>query len=416
MRLVIQSQVAQRIIAIIMILMFFAVGLTLPHSSAAFGECDEYGFMATYDILADSCKCMSGYVFGKDFLGNTQCVSGDSVCSDKYGVMSRYNSLDKSCECTYGYILAEQYGKVECVLGDQLCRSKHGSNSSYEDLSGSCKCDSGYTLNDDGQCVEKQNNVYFRLLDVDTDNKLAIVKSEYDSRKYLIEYAYGCYSNSIQRYLGYNLVVNLGTDFDVDRWDKIVLQDDNEICDIRSEERTYYDSFEEMRQDQESDEIVDFISLPSSNYIPVADRNKVIEPILPATKWEPVLNNDFDVSDSDISPLNQDGVISDSASFRKCPSKNCSIIRYYAEGSRIRIVGSYLKDDWYQIQGSTDAGGGGSPVVGWIHKSLINSAETSTEPESTITSPVVTSENETQVEEEQGLVARIWKSILGWFF
>ncbi len=38
------------------------------HNKAdAYGECSQYGHMATYDYLSDSCKCMSGYVFKDNY-------------------------------------------------------------------------------------------------------------------------------------------------------------------------------------------------------------------------------------------------------------------------------------------------------------------------------------------------------------
>ena len=44
---------------------------------------------------------MSGYIFGKDFLGQTSCISGDQYCRDLLGYNSRYDSLYDSCECNY---------------------------------------------------------------------------------------------------------------------------------------------------------------------------------------------------------------------------------------------------------------------------------------------------------------------------
>src|SRR3989344_2770051 len=246
----------------------------LPSNSQAYGECSDYGIWATYDYLSGNCKCMSGYVFGKDIFGETTCVYGNTVCHDKYGYNSRYNSTSNSCECSYGYLFGkdsigrtqcisedqsckDQYGynarstyggKCECSYGyvisggkctngDILCRSRHGLYSSYNDSGNTCECDSGYTLNDSSQCVKKQNNVYFTLKELDTDARKAIIKSDYDYRYYLISYNSGCYSSSFRRYLNQRIVLNLGTDFDLDKWDKIVLQDDNETCDITSRER-----------------------------------------------------------------------------------------------------------------------------------------------------------------------------------
>ncbi|MBU1102755.1 hypothetical protein KJ853_03835 [Patescibacteria group bacterium] len=242
---------------------------------------DEYGFGAEYDNLSGKCKCRYGYIFGKDISGNTKCISNNKYCEDKYGYNSTYNSLSGSCECLSGYALdKDSLGRIQCVSQDSICQStyglnskynsltdkcecksgyemtlknssglecvlcfsKYGLHSSYNYLSKKCECDSGYTLNDDNQCVKKQNNVYFILEEIDTDNKKAIIKSEYDFRYYLISYGVGCYASSIRRYLNNRIVVNLGTDFNVDMWDKIVLQNDNEFCDITRVERAYSDT------------------------------------------------------------------------------------------------------------------------------------------------------------------------------
>lgn len=232
--------------------------------------CMDYGM--AYEDLSGYCKCMSGYVWGKNIFGEPYCVSGTSMCTEKYGYHSTYNSSEKSCGCSYGYILSkDMFGNLKCTDPDDICydkfgygseanysgdkcqcksgyelteknggfeckscSSKYGLNSSYNYLSKKCECDDGYTLGDGGQCVKKQNNVFFKLNDLNTDEKLAVIRSEYDYRYYLISYGTGCYSSSIKRYLGYNIVVNLGTDFDVDRYDIVVLYDDNEVCDIRS--------------------------------------------------------------------------------------------------------------------------------------------------------------------------------------
>lgn len=232
--------------------------------------CMDYGM--AYEDLGGYCKCMSGYVWGTNYSGQPYCVSGNSMCTKKYGSHSSYTSYDNSCGCDYGYIFSkDMFGDLKCTDPDDICYdkfgygseanssgdkcqcksgyeltekiggfqckscySKYGLNSSYNYLSKKCECDDGYTLGNNGQCVKKQNNVYFKLNDLNTDEKLAIIRSEYDSRYYLINYGIGCYSSSIKRYLGSNIVVNLGTDFDVDRYDTVVLYDDDEVCDIRS--------------------------------------------------------------------------------------------------------------------------------------------------------------------------------------
>jgi hypothetical protein len=234
------------------------------------------------------CKCMSGYVMGEDFLGETKCVSGDSVCSEKYGWGSDYDSLSGSCECRYGYTWGKNlFGERECITEDQacknqlgynarstfggdcecgygyvidggeckdgdiVCRADHGIHASYDTMGNECECDDGYTFDDTFQCVEKQHNVYFKLLDINPDDdKVLLIKSDYDSRKYIVRIGVGCFTSTISQYKDRNLVVNLGTDYEVDTWDTIVLQDDGQTCSIISKERTYDDYFPEPEEEE----------------------------------------------------------------------------------------------------------------------------------------------------------------------
>lgn len=264
---------------------FFLLG-EINKVNAQFGSCSEYGVMA-YES-GGYCKCMSGYVMGDDFMGNSQCVSGDSVCHDKYGYGSDYDSLSGSCECSYGYVWGESmFGERQCITesqactdqlglhsrstyggncecsygyvidggqckdGDQVCKSDHGWNASYDSLSNKCECDDDYTFDDTYQCVEKQHNVYFKVLDIKDGGKTILVKSEYDSRKYIIDYGVGCLDFTIEGYLNKNLVINLGTDYEVDTWDTIVLQDNSQTCSIVRKERTYEDTFPEEEEEEE---------------------------------------------------------------------------------------------------------------------------------------------------------------------
>jgi hypothetical protein len=197
-------------------------------------ECkDDYGVMSKYDSLSDKCTCFSGYLFGIDSIGRTQCISYDDWCYNKYGYNSKYNILSDKCECKSDYEFTLKNGRLDCVS----CFSKYGLHSFYDYYGKKCECSSGYTLDENSQCVEKQNNVYFKLIEIDTDNKKAVIKSEYDNKYYLVGYGSGCYSNSFKRYLNKQIVINLGTDFNLDINDKIVLQDDDEVCEIRSRER-----------------------------------------------------------------------------------------------------------------------------------------------------------------------------------
>lgn len=265
------------IITVIILVVFSSTTKTQAYSLG----CSEYGM--AYEDYTGYCKCMSGYVFGENFMGEPYCVSADSLCHDKFGIMSRYNSLSESCECSYGYVFGEdsigrtqcisendacqdQYGynarstyggKCECSYGYEFtqvgygqglecksCSSKYGIHTSYNSLTNQCECSEGYTLDDSNQCVEKQNNVYFLLLDIDESSESIIVQSDYSKDNYLLEYGLGC-DLYIEYYLDKNLVINLGTDFDIDLFDKIVLQNHDATCSIMSYELIYEDSFKE---------------------------------------------------------------------------------------------------------------------------------------------------------------------------
>src|SRR3989338_6514951 len=429
-----------RIIFLMIGVLLFAGAFFTQDKAYAYGECSEYGIWATYDYLSGGCKCMSGYVFGKDFLGQTTCVSGDSVCHDKYGYNSRYDSLSSSCECSYGYVFGKdligrtqcisedqscknQYGfnarstfggkcecgygygfsenslgKTECVRLDSICEDKYGYNAEYDTLSDTCscrsgyeltrvsygsgleckscsskygihssysyigkkcECDSGYTLNDSNQCVEKQNNVYFTLKELDTDERKAIIKSDYDYRYYLISYNSGCYSSSFRRYLNHQIVVNLGTDFDLDTWDKIVLQDDNEVCDITRVERA--DSGTTLEPEEE--ESFYFIPKPSVTVPPQPIRSLVA----PAPKVKKEFQ--FDEAKKKSFETKLSGEVNTSAALRKCPSTTeCDVVRYFNPKTKVDILGSYNNEEWYQLNVM-----GAEPVLsGWMHSSIVN--------------------------------------------
>ncbi len=262
---------------VLLIIIFILAMGVYTNTTQAYGECSEYGVMVMYDSYANTCKCMSGYVFSSKY-GTTQCVSANSICYDKYGYNSTYDSSSNSCECSYGYIFGkDSIGRTQCVSPDSICKdqlgynaryntlsdkcecgygyvisggsckdadsvchSNHGYNSEYNDSNNSCECDNGYIFDKSNQCVQKQNNIYFILKELNTDERKAIIKSDYDYRYYLISYNSGCYASSFRRYLNHQIVVNLGTDLYLDTWDKIVLQDDNESCDITRKE--YADS------------------------------------------------------------------------------------------------------------------------------------------------------------------------------
>jgi hypothetical protein len=417
------------IICLLLIFSFF----TNDKIANAYGECDDYGVMAMYSSYNNKCTCMSGYSFGTDFMGRTSCISDTQLCTDKYGYnatsdfsgnckcrygyalgkdsigrtqcvsldsmcydqlgySSRYDSLSDSCKCSYGYII--RGGK--CVSGTSYCSSTHGLYSSYNNSDNKCECDSGYTLDDANQCVKKQNNVYFTVKELDTDEKTAIIKSDYDYKYYLISYGSGCYSSSFNRYLNHKIVINLGTDFDLDTWDKIVLQDDNETCNITRKERADYSTTLKPEPQKTSVTNSPLIYSPTPPTITIPKENMVT-----TTKS----NKDFEVKDSEVSILKGIGTLSKPTAFRKCPSVECSLIRYYAETSELKITGVF--GDWYRIDGTTDAGGSGQMISGWVIKTSFGKMIPDN---SSITSQSSTSASETKVIKKNWFIR-----FLNWF-
>jgi len=208
-------------------------------------------------------------------------------------------------------------------------------------------------MDESSQCVEKQNNVYFSLNEIDTNSKQAIIRSEYDYGYYLISYNVGCYS--INRYLNRQIVVNLGTDFDLDAWDKIVLQDDDENCDITRVSRVNASTTLEEDENENFDPVYYSEIVPNNtNYIP-----------------ENVAGFQFDESKNKNFDTKVFGEINSSAALRMCPSKTeCKVIKYLNQKTKVDISGGYNNEEWYWVVVSDD-----STVLGWMHNSVIDKME-----------------------------------------
>ncbi len=401
--------------------------------------------MSSYDSLSGGCKCYSGYVVGKNFLGEEGCISASQKCHDDYGYNSSYNSLTNSCECSSGYAVSGgtcvsedqlcrnqlglfssynslydeckcSYGYVisggSCTDGNSVCRSKHGIYSSYDDLDNSCECDSGYTLDASSQCIKKQNNAYFTLKELDADIKKAIIKSDYDYRYYLISYNTGCYSSSFNRYLNDQIVVNLGTDFDLDTWDKIVLQDDNETCDITRVENA--NSSTTLKPEEEEESSYYYASQPSPavqaqpaeniNVLPQTNKPN-IAPEQPKPSVPSSQTKKFQIDETKITLLNSPIVetLITPGAFRECPSKECPVIRYYAETAEITILGDYNSGEWYKVNATNDDG---NKISGWMHSSLFDQSVLSNQ-KGTATSSIAQTKSTNQ---------GWWKKTLNWLF
>lgn len=149
------------------------------------------------------------------------------------------------------------------------------------------------------------------------------------------------------------------------------------------------------------------IYTPPVSPVPVTvNTEKIVEKAAP---------KDFQVDSSDVEVLNNTGIIKNPASFRKCPSTDCSIIRYYAETSKVEISGKYTKGDWYRIEGTTDAGGTGEKITGWIHMSLFEKIETSKEITNTESTIETSDDLAESTQPKDNFFRRIWNKFIGWF-
>ncbi len=124
------------------------------------------------------------------------------------------------------------------------------------------------------------------------------------------------------------------------------------------------------------------------------------------------VETNFDVPEDDIKPLSAIGTLTTSAKFRKCPSQDCGVIRYYAEGSNLVVTGEYKDGEWYRIEGTTDAGGTGEKVIGWVSKSLFGIVIVQGQ-EKADTSEA--SKGEADQEVKQGLFKTLWGAFVSWW-
>lgn len=186
-----------------------------------------YGFWAK-DNYNWTCSCRDWYVWWTDFLWNKKCVDADQSCRDQYWYWAE-DAWWWYCKCSSSYTWSTDIlGNKECVT----CTIKYWIYAKYNFLTSSCECKDWYTLGDNGKCVEKQNNVYFFLKEL--DNNEAIIYNNYNKLTYLISYWAWCIS--MRKYENKLIVINLWTDFTLDTRDTIVLPDDDQTCSITSKE------------------------------------------------------------------------------------------------------------------------------------------------------------------------------------
>lgn len=192
---------------------------------------NEYWWNAEWNDNG-TCSCRAGYSFKDNaFWGWKTCVSFNTICSDKFGFNSTYNSLTKSCECSYWYDFTKKtiWDWYEC----QSCTSKHWTNSKYNSVSKSCECKTWYTLKD-WKCEEKSNSAYFYLNEYNDSNNEAIITSYATKKRYHLELKYITLLYKAEEFVGKSIVINMWTDFTVDKNDYFVLNNQNTTTDIET--------------------------------------------------------------------------------------------------------------------------------------------------------------------------------------
>ncbi len=83
-----------------------------------------------------------------------------------------------------------------------------------------------------------------------------------------------------------------------------------------------------------------------------------------------LISEDVDDGRADVVPT-KTIVLEVPGALRKCASTDCEVIRYYAEGASVELIGQ--SGSWYEVQGSDDYG---SLINGYIHQSIFESSNT----------------------------------------
>ena len=233
--------------------------------------CSQYWFaLATIDW---KCECMSWYRFWKDFMWETKCISSSTYCRDTYWWNSRSNINDEcvcnnwyhfetttsllwkkvqcvknkscsdiywfwatenfswNCICRNWYIWWEKYWKDYCIDWYSFCTEKYWYNISFNQINNSCECNYWYIIKD-WKCEKKHNSAYFFLSEYNDDKNQAIVISYTTKKVYLIELRYTIRLYKAEDFIWKSIVINMWTDFDIDRYDKFILNNQTKTTDI----------------------------------------------------------------------------------------------------------------------------------------------------------------------------------------
>lgn len=204
-------------------ILFFGVWNTEAYYE--YSSCATQYWTFSISSWVGMCWCMSWYSFWKDMFWDKKCISNDQLCSDEFGHGAKANA-NGTCSCKYWYKWNSSWTSCEVPYCPLF--------SNFNDTIKSCECMSWYTMNNLGTCEEKKYSKYVYIKELDTLNRKLILSEKIWEKYYYseIDYWYGCYS--INRYLNKLAVVNTWNNYSIDKWDKIVLQDDQETCDIKS--------------------------------------------------------------------------------------------------------------------------------------------------------------------------------------
>lgn len=301
----------------------------------------------SYSDGLGSCKCSYGYT-----ASGGSCVSLDSLCWDQLGYGSSYDSLSGICKCGYGSAIDPETSK--CRPTSLICNDQIGFMSQYNSSTKRCECMSGYEY-DGVSCTYKSTTSSYYSLSV-SSCPLNSHESVTDSTKCLCDVGYQ--TNSTKT--GCELVPPVKTNDQAcqdtyginSNWDGTTTPDGTNInCGCK----TGYV----------------WNTTKTSCAISVTEVPIVSIVVKESVQTSGGLSSsNFKVSPSDVNALSQIGTLKSSAAFRKCPSTSCSLIRYYADTSKLIITGKYKKGNWYQIEGTTSIGG--KKTTGWISSGLFS--------------------------------------------
>lgn len=192
-------------------------------------NCSIYGDLA-YEKMWGWCGCLFWFI-PQDL---NVCVMGSTYCSQKFGTNAIYSSSKEQCSCQNWYEFStDSSGQTKCLSCSQI----YWPDSEYFYLTQNCWCKEGYTLKE-GKCSIRNNSAYFTLLEYDTINDQAVIQSQYNSERYLIEldYVLGI-TNSINGVVWSSVVLNTGIDFSVDEGDYLIIPESKETFKIEKSKR-----------------------------------------------------------------------------------------------------------------------------------------------------------------------------------